>query len=131
MRKQVWVFAAVLGVCGAAEAQQVSKPSTEKHWEAGASVSLVEIRPGGNDTPYRDNWYAQDRYAGAIARYWTSHLKTEFEYSVSGEGSRYVQDYVRLNGQVFPYTSKASINYNKARCGWSGSSATTRGCIRF
>ena len=104
MRKQVGILAVMLGVCGAAEAQQLSKPATGKQWEAGASVALVEIRPGGNDTPYRDNWYAQGRYAGAIARYWTSHLKTEFEYSVSGEGSRYVQDYVRVNGQVYPYT---------------------------
>lgn len=104
MRKQVGIFAVVLGVCGAAEAQQPSKPATGKQWEAGASVALIERRPGGNDTPYRDNWYAQGRYAGAIAHYWTSHLKTEFEYSVSGEGSRYVQDSVRVNGQVYPYT---------------------------
>jgi hypothetical protein len=104
MRNQVGILAVVFGVCGAAEAQQLSKPSTEKRWEAGASVALIETRPGGNDTPYRDNWYAQGRYAGAIAHYWTSHLKTELEYSVSGEGSRYVQDYVRVNGQVFPYT---------------------------
>lgn len=104
MRKQIGIFAIVLGVCGAAEAQQLGEPATEKTWEASASVALIETRPGGSDTPYRDNWYAQGRYAGAIAHYWTSHLKTEFEFSVSGEGSRYAQEYVRVNGQSYPYT---------------------------
>ena len=104
MRKLVGVFAVVLGACGASEAQQLNKPTTEKQWEASTSAALIEIRPGGNDTPYRDNWYAQGRFAGAIAHYWTRHLKTEFEYSASGEGSRYVQEFVRVNGQVYPYT---------------------------
>ena len=90
----------LFGVGANAIAQQ---PNPTPKWEASGGVGLVEARPGENQAAW-DNWYAQGRYAGAIARYWTSHLKTEFEYSVSGEGSRYVQDYVRVNGQVYPYS---------------------------
>ncbi len=124
MRKQVGILAVVLGVCGAAEAQQLSTPATEKatekHWEASASVALVEIRPGGSDARSHDHWYAQGRYAGAIAHYWTRHLKTEFEYSVSGEGSRYVQDHVRVNGQFYPYTFESfhQLQQGSLRMAW-------------
>jgi opacity protein-like surface antigen len=101
MRKYSWIFAIFLGIgVGTAEAQSDSTP--RPRWEASASAGLIEARPDDNDLRYHDNWYADGRYAGAISYYWTRHLKTEFEYAVTGEGSRFVEDHVNLAGTVYP-----------------------------
>lgn len=102
MRRFAWIFAVLMGA-GTAEAQTIPKAAPRPRWEASASAGPIEARPGDNSgLPYDDNWYADGRYAGAIAYYWTRHLKTEFEYAVTGEGSRYVQDRVTLAGTVYP-----------------------------
>ena len=109
MRRISWIFAVLLGIFGErAEAQStfakatVDKQPPRPRWEASASAGLIEARPKEGTRPYYDNWYAEGRYGAAIAYYWTDHFKTELEYSTSGEGSRFVQDSVRLGTTVYP-----------------------------
>lgn len=103
MRKRSWIFVILLGIGGVAEAQTVPEPAPRPGWEASASIALIEASPNKLDVPYYDSWYAEGRYAGAIARYWTNHLKTAYEYSVSGEASRFVQHYTTVGGVPSPY----------------------------
>jgi opacity protein-like surface antigen len=100
MRKISWMCVLLFGAAANAIAQQ---PTPTPKWEASGSVGLVEARPGDNQAGW-DNWYAQGRYAAAIGYYWTPHLKTELEYALSGEGARYVQEYVRVGGTSYPYS---------------------------
>ena len=102
MRNISWLFVILLGI-GAGTAHAQSAPAPMPGWEAGASIALIEVNPEKVDATYYDKWYARGRYAGSIARYWTEHLKTEYEYSWSGEASRFVQDYVTLGGVQYPY----------------------------
>jgi hypothetical protein len=103
MRRLTWIIGVLLGIAGAAEAQTVADAPTRPRWEASTSIALIEVSPTKSDARYYDDWYADGRYAGAIAYYWSRHLKTEYEYSVSGEASRFVQDYVTLGGVPYPY----------------------------
>lgn len=100
MRRISWMCVFLFGVGANAIAQQ---PTPPPKWEANGSVGLVEARPGENQSGW-DHWYAQGRYAAAIGYYWTPHLKTEFEYALSGEGARYVQEYVRVGSTFYPYS---------------------------
>ena len=102
MRKITWIFALLLGI-GSAEAQTGPESTPRPRWEASSSIALIEVNPEKVDVPYYDSWYGEGRYAGAIAYYWSKHLKTEYEYSWSGEASRFIQDYVTLGGVPYPY----------------------------
>ena len=102
MRRFSWIFVILLGI-GVGTAQAQSDPAERPRWEASASIGLLEASPAKLDVPYYDHWYARGRFAGAIARYWTDHLKAEYEYSWSGEASRFIQDYVTLGGVRYPY----------------------------
>ena len=103
MRKFAWIFIVLLGIVGSAEAQTVAEAPPRPRLEASASIAFIEVSPEKLDVPYYDRWYAEGRYAGAIAYYWSRHLKTEYEYSISGEASRFVQDFVTLGGVPYPY----------------------------
>lgn len=92
MRTLAWMCMA-LAVAGTAEAQR---------WDAGISASAMEVRPEDDGTRYSDQWFLEGRYALSIGRYWTEHLKTEFEFAHASEGSRYVNEMVVLAGTPYP-----------------------------
>jgi opacity protein-like surface antigen len=102
MRKYSWIFVVLLGI-GAGTAHAQSESSPRPRWEASTSIALIEASPAKLDVPYYDSWYGRGRYAAAIGHHWSKHLKTEYEYSWSGEASRYVQDVVNLGGVPYPY----------------------------
>jgi opacity protein-like surface antigen len=103
MRRFASILVVLLGLGGSADAQQAVDP---KKWEVAGSAALFYARPGDNDTPYRDTWYFEGRYAAAIAHYWTENLKTEVEYATSGEGLIYRQEFRSVPGNPpnYPYS---------------------------
>ena len=103
MRKNAWIFALLIGIGSSVEAKQMT---SAPRIEIGGNVGVISARPEEPDLSYYQDWYAHGRYAGSIGYYWTKHLKTEFEHAWSGEGSRYVLDYNRINGQPFPYQTE-------------------------
>lgn len=105
MQKTALLVAAILQLAvSAAEAKQVS-PDPPR-WDFGATVGWFEANPGETSNPYGDEWYGQGRYAAAIGYFWTAHLKTEIEFATTGEGSRFITDFIRIppTGLVYPYT---------------------------
>ena len=103
MRRFTWIFGILLGIGASAEARQLAAPPK---LEIGGTVGVISARPEEIDVPYYQDWYAQGRYAGSIGYYWTKNLKTEFEHAWSGEGSRYILDYARINGSPSPYQTE-------------------------
>lgn len=82
---------------------QLTHPAVQlPSWDVGLTAGLFEANPKQGDGPYDDDWYFQGRYGLSIGRYWGSHLKTEFEFATTGEGTRYTQRYVSIPG-VPPY----------------------------
>lgn len=106
MRTFCTIFASLLGLGGVASAQQLADP---RRWDVSGSAALFEVRPGDANPHYRDDWYFNGRYAVAIGRFWSEHLKTELEYATSGEGSIYLQQFTSLPGNpaVLPYAVRS------------------------
>jgi hypothetical protein len=107
-----FLTAILLALAASAEAQSSgsprgssSKPAIDR-WDAAGTAAFFNARPGDAEGSYQDEWYFQDRYGIAIGRYWTEHLKSEVEYSISGEGSIYTQSFTTLPGSqgVYPYS---------------------------
>ena len=103
MRKISWILLVFVGIGSGVEARQSVAP---RRLEIGGTVGVIEARPEEIDVPYYPDWYAHGRYAGSIGYYWTKNLKTEFEHAWSGEGSRYILDYARINGSPYPYQTE-------------------------
>ena len=91
----------VLLMAGLAEAQSASdKPAaTRPNWDFNLNIGAFGSDPGERAYPYND-WYTEGRYAASIGYYWTEHLKTEFEFAYSGEGSRYMVDHAPVPGTI-------------------------------
>ena len=98
MRTISWIFAILLSAPAASFAQDAGQP----RWEVNASAGLFQGRPT-DDTRGWDDWYSDGRYAASIGRYWTTHLKTEIEFAITGEGRRYTQQFVNVPGLQVPY----------------------------
>jgi hypothetical protein len=107
------VFAIVfLSLADAAPGQPSSSPVSSpsrndfRRWDAAGTAAFFNAKPRDNNDAYQDEWYFQDRYGIAVGRYWTEHIKSELEYSISGEGSIYSQRFTPLpSGQgVYPYS---------------------------
>jgi hypothetical protein len=108
MRGISLIFVICLGSASFAEAQ----PSAAiPKWDVGASIGFFQAAPGETETEYSDDWYSEGRYAVSIGRYWTNHLKTEFEVATTGEGSRYAQRYALTVPGVPPYYSYPVTEY--------------------
>ena len=103
MRKISWILLVFVGIGSAAEARQ---SAASPKLEIGGTVGVISARPEEIDVPYYQNWYAQGRYSGSIGYYWSKNFKTEFEHAWSGEGSRYILDYARINGSPYPYQTE-------------------------
>jgi opacity protein-like surface antigen len=100
----IWVICLVF--LGIGSARTAEAQGATPRIELGASAGLITATPGPND-PYGNDWYGDGRYAGSIAYYWTKNLKTEFEHQWSGEGARYEQDFVTVNGAIHPLGREA------------------------
>ena len=118
MRKLTSIFAVLLGIVTSAEAQTRDL----KKWEVSGSASLLQAHPGSTDEGrYQDDWYTEGRYAFAIGRYWTEHLKSEVEYARSGEGSLYHQETRSFPGPAdypFYFESYHRLEQVSARMVW-------------
>jgi opacity protein-like surface antigen len=104
MRAITWGFVIFVGLSGVAEARQ--------SWDAGATIGSFGASPQTPPATYNDEWYFNARYAVAIGKYWTDHIKTELEFSGSGEGSRYVQRFVDVPG-VPPHYPIGAQEYSR------------------
>ena len=100
MRGFSWIVI-VLMTAGAAEAQAVI-PDPPR-WDLNLNIGAFGAEPGERDYPYND-WYTEGRYAASIGYYWTEHVKTEFEFAHSGEGSRYIVDWAPVPGTTAIHT---------------------------
>jgi hypothetical protein len=102
----------LLALAVSAEGQTVGSPtdasskSATDRWDVAGTAAFVNAKPGETNDAYQDEWYFQDRYGIAVGRYWTEQLKSELEYSISGEGSIYTQAFTTLPaGQgAYPYS---------------------------
>lgn len=75
-------------------------PPDAGRWEiAGQAGWLGGHKPGVAQRS--DDWYDNGTFSASLARYWTTHFKTEVETSVSTEGSIYAYDEIRLPGAAF------------------------------
>ena len=119
MRGFSCIFITLLLTAGAAEAQPVI--ADPPRWDLNLNIGVFGAEPGERDYPYHD-WYADGRYAASIGYFWTEHLKTEFEFAHSGEGSRYIIDYARVPGtgsvHTFSVQGLHRIQQASARVGW-------------
>lgn len=107
MRRIAWLFA-VLSMASVAEAQSTSaKASVDRpaddatkqpRWDVNLGIGAMVAQPGDFSRGYYDDWYSAGRYSVGVGYYWTEHLKTEIEFATSNEGSRYVQEVVRVPG---------------------------------
>ena len=60
-------------------------------WDASLTVGLFNGRPAARQpVDYGDDWYHTGEIRASVGRLWTDHLKSEFEFGTTGEGSRYV-----------------------------------------
>lgn len=100
----------------------LAQTSAAPEWDAGASVGLFQSFPGSQQTGYSQDWYFEGRYAASIGRYWTEHLKTEFELASTGEGHRYAQRFANAPGvppsYTFPVDEFFQLNQVSGRVVW-------------
>jgi opacity protein-like surface antigen len=91
-----------------AQATPAPSNSGQPRWEVNASAGLFQGRPS-DETRGWDDWYSEGRYAASIGRYWTTHFKTELEFSTTGEGRRYVQEFIRVPGLPVDYPISTEV----------------------
>jgi opacity protein-like surface antigen len=49
-----------------------------------------------------DDWYEVASFGAAAGYYWTTHLKTEVDFSTTAEGNVFIQQPISVPGQTFP-----------------------------
>jgi hypothetical protein len=95
-----------------AEAQP--SESAIPRWDFNVDVAQFNAKPQRDEASY-DDWYATGRIATSIGYYWSANLKTELEYANTGEGSIFLQEFIRLpNGQVYPFSLEESHHLQQA-----------------
>lgn len=114
MRKIAWIFTFLLGLWGSRADAQEPRPTLQ--WDGGVTVGMFDSSPAEPSAAYGDDWYFEGRYAASIGRYWTDHLKTEFEFAATGEGSRYAQRFSNAPGVPpnFPYGAQEYYRLQQA-----------------
>ncbi len=118
MRRIAWFFA-VFSIATVAEAQSTSATASvdrpaadaaataeQPRWDFNLGIGMMAAQPGEFSRGYYDDWYSEGRYSVGLGYYWTKHFKTEVEFATSGEGSRYVQEFIRIPGtsNVVPFS---------------------------
>jgi hypothetical protein len=58
-----------------------------EEWDAAGQLALLNRNKA--DLGSYDSWYSVAAIDGTVARYWTPHLKTEFDVGTAGEGRIY------------------------------------------
>lgn len=92
-----------LAVASHARAQQptqLTRP-TDGGWDVAGQLSMLNRNK--SDLSDWDNWYSVAAINGTIGRYWTPHLKTEFEIGTAGEGHVDGERGTLVAGSTFPY----------------------------
>jgi opacity protein-like surface antigen len=107
MRRSAWIFVVLLAT-GTAEAQTTVP---QQRFDVGATAGLMAYNPSEQRNGYGDDWIAEGRYAVSFGRYWTDHLKTEIEFSTSGDAERYTQRFVTVPGVPPGYSISAQEHY--------------------
>jgi Outer membrane protein beta-barrel domain len=95
---------AALAVAVEAQAQQ---PTTlmvpaPGQWDVAGQLALLNRNK--SDLSRWDHWYSVAAIDGSAGRYWTPHLKTEFEIGTAGQGTIDGMEETPIPGQSFPYT---------------------------
>ena len=95
---------AALAVAADAHAQQ---PTTlmlpaPGRWDVAGQLALLNRNK--SDLSRWDHWYSVAAIDGSAGRYWTPHLKTEFEIGTAGQGTIDGMEETPVPGQSFPYT---------------------------
>ena len=92
-----------------------AQPARANAWDSSALTGLFLGHPGrlaGTDSAF-DDWYAAGMLAITAGRYLTPHLKAEAEFTISGEGTRYVQQFVQVPGAgPYPIGSEQMVRTN-------------------
>jgi hypothetical protein len=111
MRIITWLFAILL-IPALAEAQ--ASEASFPHWDFNVSVAQFNANPDRHEAAY-DDWYATGRVAASIGYYWSENLRTEIEYANTGEGTIFLQEFIRLpNGQSYPVSLEESHHLQQA-----------------
>jgi hypothetical protein len=92
-----------------------AQPPRVTAWDSSAVTGLFLGHPGrlaGTDSGF-DDWYAAGTLGITVGRYLTPHLKAEAEFTTSGEGARYVQQFVQVPGAgPYPIGSEQMLRTN-------------------
>ena len=111
MRRISWLFAVLL-VPALAEAQP--SEAVLPRWDFNVSVAQFNANPDRHEATY-DDWYSTGRIATSIGYFWSENLKTEIEYANTGDGSIFLQEFIRLpNGQVYPFSVEETHHLQQA-----------------
>jgi hypothetical protein len=94
------------GIAPAAAAQTPSEPPKIPKWDAAATIGAFNAQVESDADRYGDNWVNTWQASVMLGRYFTPHLKTEIEWTTTGEDERYRTRYLGVPGQPspFPYT---------------------------
>jgi opacity protein-like surface antigen len=86
-RLTILLCLAALAVAGRAHAQQPTTLTfpTGARWDAAGQLALLN-RNTANLSRW-NHWYSAPAVDGAAGRYWTPHVKTEFEIGTAGAGT--------------------------------------------
>lgn len=72
-------------------------------WDVTAVTGYLGSRPTRTDIDeYGDEWYDTGQVGVTLGRYFSPHLKVEFDLSTSGEGTQLVQRTTRVPGYPYP-----------------------------
>jgi hypothetical protein len=89
-------------------------------WDSSALTGLFLGHPGrlaATDSTF-DDWYNAGTLAITAGRYLTPHLKAEGEFAISGEGARYVQEFVQVPGAgLYPIGSEHMVRTHGVSAG--------------
>ena len=87
--------------CPTVAAAQAATP----RWDAGLMAAGFYGRADEppDSTGFRhDNWFGSGQAGITAGRYWSAHLKTEIEWSLTSEATRYVQRFVTVPNHPTP-----------------------------
>jgi opacity protein-like surface antigen len=87
------------GVPAFAQAAAGRQTAELPRWDFNVSAGFFESRPFDVSDPFTgDDWYGEGRYAASIGYNWTEHFRTELEFAHTGEGRRWIQEFVTSPG---------------------------------
>lgn len=80
-------------------ASSASAQTLPSRWDTAVVTGFYFGRPGDiADAEHHDQWFNTGQVALTAGWYWTPHLKTEAELSLTGEGGRYATRFLEVPG---------------------------------